>query len=215
MDIVSFMSIEEDEKDLIISFALDDGDGGIRSLILHRTLFYEFIMPDEERGTKVSFEGDQLRIDEEHLNTLECFEVDVPVLRIKSRFRSYAIDARNLEVEEFEQIKQHPVLGYEILRGIRPFREILPAVRHHHESWDGTGYPDGLRGESIPRDAQVLAVADAFDAMVSPRGYGERLPIPQALQRLRVCSGTQFDPEVTRVFARLVESAGGRLASAG
>jgi len=103
MDVVSFMDIEEDEKDLIVSFALDDGDGGIRSLILHRALFYEFVMPDEERGTKVSLEGDKL--EDEHLNTLECFEFDVPVLRIKSKFRSYEIDARNLEPQEFEQIK--------------------------------------------------------------------------------------------------------------
>jgi hypothetical protein len=60
MDVVSFMEIEEDEKDLIISFALDDEDGDIKSFMLHRTLFYEFIMPDEERGTKVSLEGDYL-----------------------------------------------------------------------------------------------------------------------------------------------------------
>ncbi len=104
MDVVTFMAIEEDEKDLITSFALDDGDGDIRSLILHRTLFYEFIMPDEERGTKVSLEGDYL--EEEHLNTLERFEFDIPVLRIKSRFRSYEIDAQRLEPGEFEQIKK-------------------------------------------------------------------------------------------------------------
>jgi len=104
MDVVSFMEIEEDEKDLFISFALDDEDGDIKSLILHRTLFYEFIMPDEERGAKVSLEGDYL--EEEHLNTLERFEFDTPVLRIKSRFRSYEIDAQRLEPEEFEQIKK-------------------------------------------------------------------------------------------------------------
>lgn len=104
MDVVSFIDIEEDEKDLSVSFALDDGHGDVRSLILYRPLFYEFIMPDEERGTKVSLEGDEL--DDEHLNTLECFEFDVPVLRIKSRFRSYEIDARNLAPEEFEQIKK-------------------------------------------------------------------------------------------------------------
>lgn len=104
---VSFIDIEENEKDLIVSFALDDGDGGIRSLILHRTLFYEFIMPDEERGTKVSLEGDELdELDDEYLNTLEYFEFDIPVLRMKSRFRSYEIDAGNLEPEEFEQIKK-------------------------------------------------------------------------------------------------------------
>ena len=104
VDTVNFMEIEEDEKDLIISFALYDGDGDIRSLILHRTLFYEFIMPDEERGTKVSLEGDYL--EEEHLNTLERFEFDTPVLRIKSRFRFYEIDAQRLEPEEYEQIKK-------------------------------------------------------------------------------------------------------------
>jgi len=104
MDVVSFMQIEEDEKDLIISFALDDGDGDIKSLILHRTLFYESILPDEERGTKVSLEGDEL--EEEHLNMLECFEFDAPVLRVKSRFRSYEIDAQRLEPGEFKQIKK-------------------------------------------------------------------------------------------------------------
>jgi len=104
MDVVSFMEIEEDEKDLIISFALDDENGDIKSLILHRTLFYEFIMPDEERGTKVSLEGDYL--ENEHINTLECFEFDAPRLRIKTRFRSYEIDAHRLEPEEFKQIKE-------------------------------------------------------------------------------------------------------------
>ena len=104
MEVVSFMEIEEDEKDLIVSFALDEGDGNIRSLILHRTLFYEFKMPKEERGTRVSLEGE--RQDDEHLNMLECFEFDIPVLRIKSRYRLYEIDARNLEPAEFEQIKK-------------------------------------------------------------------------------------------------------------
>jgi hypothetical protein len=104
MDIVSFMNIDEDEKDLIVSFALDDGDGDIRSLILHRTLFHEFLLPDEERGTTVSLEGEQH--DEEYLNMLECFEFDGSVLRIKSRFSLYEIDARRLEPAEFEQIKK-------------------------------------------------------------------------------------------------------------
>ena len=105
MDVVNFMEIEEDEKYLIISFALYDGDGDIRSLILHRTLFYEFIMPDEERGTKVSLERDYL--EEEHLNTLERFEFDTPVLRIKSRFRSYEIDAQRLEPENLSRSISH------------------------------------------------------------------------------------------------------------
>ena len=104
MDTVCFMEIDEDNKDLMVSFALDDGDGYVRSLILHRTLFYESILPEEERGTKVSLEGDEL--DEEHLNTLECFELDAHVMRIKTRFRAYEIDGRNLEPEEFRQLKK-------------------------------------------------------------------------------------------------------------
>jgi hypothetical protein len=75
MDVVSFMEIEKDEKDLIISFALEDGGGDIKSLILHRTLFYEYLMPDEESGTNVNLEGDYL--EDEHLNRLESINVVV------------------------------------------------------------------------------------------------------------------------------------------
>lgn len=105
-----------------------------------------------------------------------------------------------LTVEEFEQIKQHPVLGYEILRGIRPFRKILPAVRHHHESWDGTGYPDGLCGESIPRDAQVLAVADAFDAMTSDRPYREGMPLEKVCKIFQHGRGSQWAADVVDIL---------------
>lgn len=97
---------------------------------------------------------------------------------------------------EFAQIKTHPVLGYEILKGVKPFRKILPAVRHHHESWDGTGYPDGLAGDSIPRDAQVIAVADAFDAMTSNRPYRPGLPIPQVIEIFREGRGRQWASDV-------------------
>lgn len=115
--------------------------------------------------------------------------------------------------EEFEQIKQHPVLGYEILQGIRQFKKILPAVRHHHESWDGTGYPDGLAGESIPRDAQVLAVADAFDAMTSDRPYRAGMPLEKVIAIFEEGRGSQWAadvvdallacPEVMEDYARL------------
>ena len=102
--------------------------------------------------------------------------------------------------EEFEQIKQHPVLGYEILQGIRQFRKILPAVRHHHESWDGSGYPDGLSGESIPRDAQVLAVADAFDAMTSDRPYRSGMPLEKVINIFREGRGSQWASDVVDIL---------------
>jgi HD-GYP domain-containing protein (c-di-GMP phosphodiesterase class II) len=105
-----------------------------------------------------------------------------------------------LTEKEFEQIKQHPVLGYEILRGIRPIRKILPAVRHHHESWDGTGYPDGLVGVQIPRDAQVLAVADAFDAMTSDRPYRNGMPLDKVIEIFQFGRGTQWASDVVDVL---------------
>lgn len=105
--------------------------------------------------------------------------------------------------EEFEQIKQHPVLGYEILQGIRQFKKILPAVRHHHESWNGSGYPDGLAGQAIPRDAQVLAVADAFDAMSSDRPYRSGMPIDKVVSIFEEGRGVQWAADVVDV---LIES---------
>ncbi len=107
--------------------------------------------------------------------------------------------------EEYTQIKQHPVLGFEILKGIRPFRKILPAVRHHHEAWDGTGYPDGLSGESIPRDAQVIAVADAFDAMTSDRPYRPGMPVPKVIEIFREGRGRQWAADVVDVLLQCEE----------
>ncbi len=104
MDIVSFMDIEETDKDLIISFALDIGDGYIKTLLLHRTLFYESLRPDEERGTKVSLEGEDLEND--YINTLKCVTFDSTILKIKSRFSFYEIDLHKLQTKEVEQTKK-------------------------------------------------------------------------------------------------------------
>lgn len=108
--------------------------------------------------------------------------------------------ADQLDEQEFEQIKQHPVLGYEILRGFRPFQSILPAVKHHHEAWDGSGYPDGLVGDQIPRDAQILAVADAFDAMTSDRPYRDGLPLERVTNIFHRGRGTQWAADVVDVL---------------
>ena len=104
--------------------------------------------------------------------------------------------------EEFEKIKQHPILGYEILKGIRQFQSILPGVRSHHESWDGSGYPDGLAGEAIPRDAQILAVADSFDAMTSDRPYRKGMPIDRVVDIFQGGRGSQWAADVVDALLR-------------
>jgi putative nucleotidyltransferase with HDIG domain len=111
-----------------------------------------------------------------------------------------------LEEEEFEIIKTHPTKGVTILEPIRSYAEVLPIVHQHHERFDGMGYPKGLKGESIHRSARILAVADAFDAMVSDRPYRKGWPEDRAIAMIREASGTQFDPRVVETFLSIAEA---------
>jgi len=108
-----------------------------------------------------------------------------------------------LDDDEFALIKQHPVIGDEICRPLRALRRLRPAVRHHHERYDGGGYPDGLVGEEIPLEARVLAIADTYDAMTSDRPYRSGMPPAQALAILSQNAGPQWDPHLTRIFCAL------------
>ncbi len=110
-----------------------------------------------------------------------------------------------LTPEEYDKIKQHTVIGYEIILQAGMFNELLPAIRSHHERIDGRGYPDGLVGDEIPQMAKILAISDAFDAMVADRPYRKGLPVEEALQEIRRGSGTQFDPVLASHFIELVE----------
>lgn len=105
-----------------------------------------------------------------------------------------------LTPEEFDHIKEHPRLGYEILRGVRQLEKILPIVLHHHEAWDGSGYPDGLQGDEAPLLARVVAVADAFDAMSSDRPYRTGMSDEKLETILRDGAGKQWDPTVVDAF---------------
>ncbi|MDQ3065916.1 MAG: HD-GYP domain-containing protein [Actinomycetota bacterium] len=101
---------------------------------------------------------------------------------------------------ELTQIRTHPVAGARLLEGVVDLQPALPYVLHHHERWDGEGYPHRLRGERIPLEARVLGVADAFDAMTSFRPYRPALSIEQALGELERFAGTQFDPTLAELF---------------
>jgi putative nucleotidyltransferase with HDIG domain len=102
---------------------------------------------------------------------------------------------------EFVQVRRHPAAGVRMLRSLDAPREILPSVLHHHERWDGAGYPRGRAGERIPLEARILTVADSFDAMTSTRPYRPPRQVPDALEELHRCAGSQFDPELVGVFA--------------
>jgi HD-GYP domain-containing protein (c-di-GMP phosphodiesterase class II) len=110
--------------------------------------------------------------------------------------------------EEFEVMKQHPVLGWLIVSAIPSLAETLPGIRHHHERWDGRGYPDQLAGEDIPLLGRLMAVPDAFSAMTTDRPYRKGLSTPEAIGRLREGAGTQFDPAMVVAFIRALGSEG-------
>jgi putative two-component system response regulator len=111
-----------------------------------------------------------------------------------------------LTKKEYAQIKTHCDIGVRILEPLQEFREILPLVRHHHEHFNGRGYPLNLHGEEIPFGARILSIADAFDAMISGRSYRSRLTIAEAISRLRDAAGSQFDPSLVCLFIPFAES---------
>jgi putative nucleotidyltransferase with HDIG domain len=102
--------------------------------------------------------------------------------------------------DEWKLIRQHPTEGARIVSHVRELARLIPAIRHHHEWHDGTGYPDGLKGEAIPLGARIISIADAFDTMTTKRTYREVVSWGEALEELRRCSVTQFDPELVKAF---------------
>lgn len=118
---------------------------------------------------------------------------------------SIFLEPNELEAEKLESVKSHPVVGERICSSISALKPILPYIRHHHEHFDGSGYPDGLTGKGIPLGARILAVADAFDAMTSDRPYREAFSQQQAVEILVSGSGKQWDPRLVTLFCGIVQ----------
>jgi len=105
-----------------------------------------------------------------------------------------------LTLAELSEIRVHPTAGAALVAPLRSARHALPYVLFHHERWDGSGYPSGMHGRSIPVEGRLLAVADAFDAMTSARPYRNALSTDRALAEIAICAGSQFDPMVAEAF---------------
>jgi putative nucleotidyltransferase with HDIG domain len=110
----------------------------------------------------------------------------------------------HLTNEEYEIIKNHPAIGENILRSIALFKDARKIIRHHHERWDGKGYPDGLSGENIPFHSRMLGVADSFDAMVTDRPYRKALKTDEAIAELQRNRNIQFDKNVVDAFMSII-----------
>lgn len=112
-----------------------------------------------------------------------------------------------LDAEEWAIMQQHPVIGAELLAPLRSMRRVVPIVRHHHESWNGNGYPDGLAGEEIPLIARVFSLVDAFDALTTERPYKRALSIQETFEVLnKECEAGKWDPELLRKFTQYILS---------
>lgn len=112
-----------------------------------------------------------------------------------------------LTPEEWAEMKQHTVIGAELLKGIPYLAGAIPVVRSHHERWDGLGYPDGLSGEAIPMGARIVAVVDCFDAMTTDRIYHAASSPDEAIDEIREGAGTRYDPAVVEVFLAIADEA--------
>jgi HD-GYP domain-containing protein (c-di-GMP phosphodiesterase class II) len=111
-----------------------------------------------------------------------------------------------LSPDDWKTIQMHPSHGAQIVKNIEPLNKIAPWIYHHQERWDGSGYPQGLKGNEIPKLSQIISVVDAYDAITSERPYKAAMSQKEALAEIRRCSATQFAPDIAEVFLGLFES---------
>ena len=146
---------------------------------------------------------------------LKLSDDDIRRLRIGGLFHdvgkigvpdSILLKEGKLSDSEYSEIKNHPTIGAHILSTATIFQDIISIVKYHHEKYDGTGYPEMLKGEEIPYLARITAIADAFDAMTSKRVYRDAIPIDYVIQEFKRCRGTQFDPSLADVFIDILEN---------
>jgi len=116
------------------------------------------------------------------------------------------LKAGKLTADEWEQVRKHPIWGEEILRPIRQLRRVASWIRHEHERWNGSGYPDGLKAADIPLPSRIIAVADAFDALTSDRSYRKAVSLREAIEILESAAGSEYDPDVVAAFLAAVGS---------
>jgi len=148
--------------------------------------------------------GQKMHLDEKQIESLkyasllhDTGKVDIP-LEILTK-------TTKLTPREYKIIKRHPVKGAQILRPLQILRPAISIILHHHEKYNGTGYPSKLKKGQIPQGARIMAVADAFEAMVYGRPYRERVNLDSAIKEIKKKSGTQFDPKVVEAFLKVIK----------
>ncbi len=166
---------------------------GYKGDTAHLPLFAELV---QAIGEETRLSEDQL----EHLNRA-VFLLDTGHVGVS---REILEKKTPLTKRELQRIKQHPIKGATLLGSIQSLRPVIPIILHHHERYDGKGYPQGLSGHAIPLGARIVSVVDAFTAMMSDRPYRKRKGVAEALEEIKAQSGKQFDPEVVKCFLKVL-----------
>lgn len=149
--------------------------------------------------------GKKLNLSEDKLKTLQIGGLfhDIGKIGVPD---SILLKEGKLTDDEYSEIKNHPSIGSHILSTASIFQDMIPIVKHHHEKYDGNGYPSKLKGEEIPYLARITAIADSFDAMTSRRTYRDSLPLETVISEFERCKGTQFDPQLTDIFLDVLKN---------
>ncbi|MFT7538616.1 MAG: HD-GYP domain-containing protein (c-di-GMP phosphodiesterase class II) [Lysobacterales bacterium] len=148
--------------------------------------------------------SETLNLHEDEIESLQyaCILRDVGVIDVPFNILA---KTSQLTAEEFKEIRQQPARSVELIKPVAFLKPVLPVILYHHERYDGTGYPSGLKKEQIPIGARVMAVVDAFEAMTRERPYRQRLSVKEALNEIKASSGSQFDPVVVQAFIELTK----------
>ncbi len=149
--------------------------------------------------------GEKMKLSEDELHTLKIGGLfhDIGKIGIPD---SILLKESKLDDEEYSQVKNHPSIGVHILGDAEIFKDIIPIVYHHHERFDGRGYPGKLKGDEIPLVARIATMADAFDAMTSKRTYRNKLPLDVVIEEIEKNKGTQFDPKIADIFLDILKN---------
>jgi putative nucleotidyltransferase with HDIG domain len=149
----------------------------------------------------------KLNLSQEELDDLQIGALlhDIGKIGIENKV---ILKGAKFDDRELQMARRHPEMGVELVAPIGLSPRVTSVIRHHHEFFDGTGYPDGLKGEAIPLLARIVSLAEVFDAMVSDRPYRKALSLSEATKELKRCSGTQFDQKLVDILIKLIEERG-------
>jgi diguanylate cyclase (GGDEF)-like protein len=158
----------------------------------------------ERMGDLALLLGKDLNLPEDKLNDLAMLAAlhDIGKIAVAD---SIILKPGKLTPEEWELVKKHPEIGYRIVKSSTDLAAIADAILTHHENWDGSGYPEGLKGEEIPLVSRIISIVDSYDAMTNDRPYRKAFAKEQAIAEIRRCSGTKYDPKLVEVFIKIMD----------